>query len=138
MSPEQNENKAIILFDGVCNLCNAAVQKVIKHDKHDYFRFASLQSDVGMRLLDQHQLSPSSIPDSVVLIENHKIYQYSSAALRIAGKLSGPYQLLYPLLVVPAFIRNSVYKFIAKNRYKWFGKQDACWLPTAELKNKFL
>lgn len=138
MSPEQNENKAIILFDGVCNLCNAAVQKVIKYDKHDYFRFASLQSDIGMRLLSEHQLSPSSILDSVVLIQNGNAYQYSTAALRIAGKLSGPYRLLYPLLIVPPFIRNIVYKFIAKHRYKWFGKQEACWLPTPELKNKFL
>ncbi len=138
MFPEQNENKAIILFDGVCNLCNAAVQKVIKYDKHDYFRFASLQSDVGMRLLSEHQLSPSSTPDSVVLIQNGNAYQYSTAALRIAGKLFGPYRLLYPLLIVPPFIRNIVYKFIAKNRYRWFGKQDACWLPTPALKNKFL
>ena len=138
MFPEQNENKAIILFDGVCNLSNASVQTVIKHDKHDYFRFASLQSDIGIKLLNQYQRSSLSTPESIVLIEGNKVYQYSTAVLHIAGRLSSWHKILFPLLIVPAFIRNAVYKFIAKHRYKWFGKLNDCWVPTPELKDKFL
>ncbi len=138
MSSEQNENKAIILFDGVCNLCNAAVQTVIRHDKHNYFRFASLQSDIGKKFLQQYHLASLKTPESIVLIEDQKAYQYSTAALRIAGKLSGGYKALYLFLIVPRFIRNAVYKIIAHNRYKWFGRQASCWLPTDALKNKFL
>lgn len=138
MNIQQNENKAIVLFDGVCNLCNTWVQRIIKNDTHDYFRFASLQSDIGKSILKQYQLSLPHGSESVILIESGKTYLYSTAALRIAGKLSGAYKLLYPLLIFPAFLRDRIYKFIARNRYRWWGRQESCMMPSTELKSKFL
>lgn len=138
MNSKQNENKAIILFDGVCNLCNKAVQVTIKNDAADYFRFASIQSDSGIALLTQYHLPIISNPESIVLIENGKVYQHSSAALRIAKRLSGRYRLLYFFIIVPPFIRDWVYRLIARNRYRWWGKQNSCWVPTPALKAKFL
>lgn len=132
------ENKAVILFDGVCNLCNASVQLVIKNDPDAYFNFASLQSDAGITLLKKYNLSALDAPESLVLIEGSKVYQYSTAALRIARILKSWHRLLYAFIIVPAFLRNAVYKFIARNRYKWWGKQDSCWLPTPDLKKRFL
>jgi predicted DCC family thiol-disulfide oxidoreductase YuxK len=138
MNIRQNENKAIVLFDGVCNLCNTWVQRIIKNDAHDYFRFASLQSDIGKSILKQYQVSLPSNIESVILIESGKAYFYSTAALRIAGKLSGAYKLLYPLLIFPSVLRDGVYKLIARNRYRWWGKQESCMLPSEKLKSKFL
>lgn len=129
--------KRIILFDGVCNLCNNAVQFVIKHDPSNKFMFASLQSSKGQSLLEQYSL-PQQGFDSFVLIQNEKVFLKSTAALQVAKQLSGPIKLLYGFIIVPAFIRNAVYAFVAKNRYKWFGKKDSCMIPSASLKAKFL
>ncbi|MBC7936058.1 MAG: DUF393 domain-containing protein [Rhizobacter sp.] len=127
----------VILFDGVCNLCNGSVQYVIRHDKAAIFRFASLQSDSGQQLLQQYQL-PQSDFASFVLIENGKAHTRSAAALKVARKLSGAVKLLYGFIIVPAFIRDWFYNFISGNRYKWFGKRDSCMIPTPELKNRFI
>jgi predicted DCC family thiol-disulfide oxidoreductase YuxK len=127
----------ILLFDGVCNLCNSWVQLVIKHDKKGRFRFAALQSDAGQELLKKSGL-PLSNFTSLVLIEGDKIYQRSSAALRIAKQLSGLWPLAYALIIIPPFIRDGVYNSIAGNRYRWFGRQDSCMMPTPELKQRFL
>jgi predicted DCC family thiol-disulfide oxidoreductase YuxK len=127
----------VILFDGVCNLCNNSVQFVIKHDAAKKFRFAALQSDTGQALLKQYNL-PSTGFDSFVLIQNDKTYLKSTAALTVAKQLKGIVKLLYIFIIVPVFIRNFFYNFIAKNRYKWFGKQETCMMPTAELKSRFL
>jgi|SRR5690554_234941 len=127
----------IILFDGVCNLCNGAVTFVIKRDKKNLFKFATLQSDIAKEYLGE-SLSEKDFLASIVLIENGKQYTKSSAALRIAKNLSGAYPLLYIFMIVPKFLRDWVYSIIAKNRYKWFGKKDACMIPTPELKEKFL
>ncbi len=127
----------IILFDGVCNLCNGAVTFIIKRDKKNLFKFATLQSEIAEELLIA-KLSDKELLDSIVLIENGKQYTKSSAALRIAKNLSGAYPLLYIFMVIPKFLRDWVYSIIAKNRYKWFGKKDACMIPTPELKKKFL
>ena len=132
-----NSNKPIILFDGVCNLCNNAVQFVIKHDPSDKFMFAALQSETGQQLLQQYNL-PTAGFDSFVFIQNEKVFLKSTAALQVAKQLSGPIKLLYGFIIVPAFIRNTVYAFVAKNRYKWFGKKDSCMIPSASLKAKFL
>jgi predicted DCC family thiol-disulfide oxidoreductase YuxK len=113
------------------------VQFVIEHDKKSVFQFASLQSNFGQEVLRKHQLNATDF-DSMILLQNGKIYQRSDAALLIAKKLSGAWKLLYSFIIIPRFIRNGVYNFIARNRYKWFGKQDACMLPTPELKAKFL
>ena len=133
---KENKHK-IILFDGVCNLCNDSVKFVIKHDPKDVFWFTALQSDAGMKLATEHGIDTSKT-DSILLIDQDKIYVKSTAALKIARHLSGGYPLLFGFMIVPNFIRNWVYDIIAKNRYKWFGKKDSCMIPTAELKNKFL
>lgn len=131
------DNKPVIVFDGLCNLCNSAVQFVIKHDKKKQFHFASLQGEYGRKVLAGLPESFSSLK-TFILIENGKVYTRSTAALRVARKLAIPVNWLYGFMIIPAFIRNAVYNFISKNRYKWFGKKDACMLPTPELKNRFL
>lgn len=126
----------IILFDGVCNLCNSSVQFVIKHDKKEVFQFSSLQSDFGQQILEQNGLSGINL-FSLILLDKGNIYTQSTAVLRIAKKLGGFWSLLYAFIIVPKFLRNGIYNWIARNRYKWFGKQEACWVPTEELKKRF-
>jgi len=133
---DENSYK-IILFDGVCNLCNSSVNFVITHDPKNKFKFAALQSDVGASLIQKYGIDISKT-DSIILIDNQKAFVKSSAALRIAKYLNKGYPLLYGLMIVPNFIRNWVYDYIAKNRYKWYGKKDSCMIPTPELKEKFL
>ena len=128
---------SIILFDGVCNLCNGAVNFVIKRDPGNVFKFTPLQEKQGVLLLKKHAIDAQEL-DSIVLVENKKVYTKSSAALRIARKLSGLWPLFFVLLIIPSFIRDGVYDFIAKNRYKWFGKKEQCIIPTPGLKEKFL
>jgi predicted DCC family thiol-disulfide oxidoreductase YuxK len=129
----------LILFDGICNLCSASVNFVIDRDPNARFRFAALQSDAGARALAAHgMLAKTGDPESIVLVENGRVFQRSSAALRVARALSGPWKLLYIFIVVPAFLRDSVYTFIARNRYRWFGKADKCRVPTPELRARFL
>ncbi|MDX1761488.1 MAG: thiol-disulfide oxidoreductase DCC family protein [Christiangramia sp.] len=132
------ENKKIILFDGVCNLCDGAIQFIIKHDKKDVFRYASLQSDLGKQLVSERGLNPEEI-DSIMLIEpGVAYYRKSTAALEISRDLSGGYSLLKNFLFIPEVMRDAIYDFIANNRYKWFGKKEQCMIPTPELKAKFL
>ncbi|MEP6466538.1 MAG: thiol-disulfide oxidoreductase DCC family protein [Parafilimonas sp.] len=131
------EDHPIILFDGVCNLCTGSVQYVIKHDAKRIFRFASLQSSFAQKLLSTHNL-PVHDFNSFILFEKNKFYTRSTAALLVAKKLKGSIKLFYVFIIVPKFIRDAVYKIIAKNRYKWFGKKNECWIPTPELKNLFL
>ncbi len=136
MSVQPNDT-AILLFDGVCNLCNSSVNFIIKHDKKNYFQFASIQSETGQELLKKHNINASTT-DSVVLIENNKYYIKSTATLRIAKHLDGLYPLLYAFIIIPSFIRNVVYDLIARNRYKWFGKRETCMIPTDEIRSKFI
>jgi predicted DCC family thiol-disulfide oxidoreductase YuxK len=133
MSPQP----AIILFDGVCNLCNGFVQFVIRHDDAQRFRFASLQSEAARPLLQGLPPTKQGI-DSVVLIENGRYYQRSAAALRILRHLSGGWALLYGFIFLPPFIRDRLYDLVALNRYRWFGQREACLLPTPELQARFL
>ncbi len=127
----------VLLFDGVCNLCNGSVQWVIQHDPEARFRFASLQSEAGQALLHQHNL-PTTEMNTVVLIDGEKAYTRSDVPLQIFGKMGGAWPVLAALSIVPRFIRDAVYDWIARNRYRWFGKQEACWLPTPALKERFL
>jgi predicted DCC family thiol-disulfide oxidoreductase YuxK len=127
----------VILFDGVCNLCNGAVQFVIRHDSTALFKFASLQSEEGQQLLNLHNLPVTGF-NSFVLIQNGKSYTQSDAALLVAKQLDGPVKFLYGLIIVPSIIRNGVYNFIAKNRYKWFGKQDSCMIPDQSTRKRFI
>ena len=128
---------SILLFDGICNLCNRSVQYVIKHDPHAAFTFASLQGEHGQQLLKQYNLPPDDL-NSFVLIQNNKAYTRSTAALKVAKQLNGTIQLLYGFIIVPVFLRDAVYKLIAHNRYKWFGKRNECMIPTPALKERFL
>lgn len=127
----------IIFFDGVCNLCNGAVQFIIKRDTKKTFQFASLQSAFAHDQLKEHQIDVTAL-QSIVLKSGNTIYTKSTAALRIAKQLSGGWPLLYSFMIIPAFIRDWVYDGIAKNRYRWFGKQDVCMVPTPDLKDRFL
>jgi predicted DCC family thiol-disulfide oxidoreductase YuxK len=130
-------NKSIILFDGVCNLCNSSVNFIIKNDKKEHFLFASLQSDAAKEILLQYGVKKITF-DSILLIENGKIYQKSRAALRISLNLDGAYRFIYFLNIIPKIITDWIYDIIAKNRYLWFGKKDSCMVPTENLKKRFL
>lgn len=131
------DSQSIVLFDGVCNLCNGAVTFLIRNDKNDRFRFAALQSEMGVDLTTKYGIDTQEV-DSIVLIENDKAYVRSDAALRIAKRMSGAYPLLYVFVIIPRFLRDPIYKWVARNRYRWFGKKDQCMIPTPELKAKFL
>lgn len=129
----------VVLFDGVCNLCSAAVRFIVARDPKARLRFASLQSDVGRELLREHGLTPpAGAPVSVVLVLGERAFERSSAALRVARLLRFPWNGLYAFLVVPRPLRDAVYDFIARNRYRWFGKKDVCMVPTPELRARFL
>lgn len=127
----------VILFDGVCNLCNGYVNWLIDHDKNNLFKFASLQSNAGKKLVTQLGLEGNYL-DTIVLYDNGKGYTHSTAVLKISKQLNGIYSLAVIFFIVPAFIRNIVYNMVARNRYKWFGKRDTCRIPTPELKDRFL
>ncbi|MFM2269747.1 MAG: hypothetical protein RL757_3188 [Bacteroidota bacterium] len=126
----------IVFFDGVCNLCNGAVQFIIARDAHAKLRFAALQSDAAAQIFKNQHAQHIDFK-SIILLENDKIYDRSTAALRIAKNMDGFWKLLYIFIIVPKPIRDAVYNFIAQNRYRWFGQQNECWLPTADLKKRF-
>lgn len=131
------KNNWVVLFDGICNLCSDSVQLIIKNDPNEQFVFAQLQSNEAGSYINMKDSNLKNI-DSILLVTPKKIYTKSSAALKIASKLKGLYPLLYIFFILPKFIRDPFYDFIAKNRYRWFGKKEACWIPTPELKKKFL
>ena len=131
------ENKKIILFDGICNLCNKSIQTIIKRDKKDIFRFAPLQSDIARQIINERGIDTENL-ESVILIEPGVAYYHkSTAAIEIAKDLRG-YEWLKYMKHVPEGLRDSIYELIAKNRYKWFGKEDSCMVPTPELESLFL
>ncbi|WP_299113312.1 DUF393 domain-containing protein [uncultured Winogradskyella sp.] len=133
------KNKQLILFDGICNLCNSSVLYVIKRDTKNKFMFAPLQSNIGQSIINEFSIDTVKI-DSIILYKpkERRIFHKSSAILRIAKSLSFPTKLMAVFFIVPNFIRNWVYNYVAKNRYKWYGKKEACMIPTPELKAKFL
>jgi predicted DCC family thiol-disulfide oxidoreductase YuxK len=132
-----NQDHDIILFDGVCNLCNGAINFIIARDPKNRYKFAALESEVGQKLLATHEINPDEI-DSIVLIRNNNAYVKAGAAIRIAQYMSGGWPIFYAFRIIPGFLSNVIYDFIAKNRYRWFGKKDSCMIPTPELKSKFL
>ncbi|WP_010269138.1 thiol-disulfide oxidoreductase DCC family protein [Paenibacillus senegalensis] len=129
-------NQAVILFDGVCNFCNSSVQFIIQRDRSGYFRFASLQSNEAQMLLSEQKKVPSL--DSIVLLENGRMFTESTAVLRIARKLDGLWKAAALFLIVPKPLRDIVYRIVARNRYRWFGRQSACMIPTPEQSRRFL
>ena len=131
------KEQPIILFDGICNFCNSTVNFVIKRNKRTVIRFATLQSGIGQKLLQEHHI-PVEVMQSFVFIENGIAYSRSTAALKVCRYLNGLWPLCYGLIIVPKFIRDGVYNWIAKNRYKWFGVRQECMIPTPDVQDRFL
>lgn len=146
----QEHSHPILLFDGICNYCNRWVNFIIRHDKKKKFRFAALQSDAGKRLLKQYNIPEATDPPannnknngcragSAVLIYNDKFYLKSSTGLHVLYHLGGIYSLAFVFIIIPAYIRDFYYDIIARNRYKWWGKRDACMIPSADVRERFL
>jgi len=138
MNTEESGQQKIILFDGVCNLCNGSVLFVLRNEKHPTFQFASIQSEAGKELLQRCGL-PADYNQAVILIDRGKVYLGSTAALKIGQQFKFPGSILsYMGFLVPRFVRDWVYGQIARHRYRWFGKRDVCMVPTKELKARFL
>ncbi|SHG22175.1 thiol-disulfide oxidoreductase DCC family protein [Pedobacter caeni] len=133
----EDRTHGLIFFDGVCNLCNHSVQFAIKRDHKDYFRFGALQSEIAKEKLAGFNFKAEDLK-TIILLENGKIYLRSTAALRIARRLSGGWPILYGFIIIPAFIRDFIYQLISKNRYRIWGKRESCMVPSPELKKKFL
>jgi predicted DCC family thiol-disulfide oxidoreductase YuxK len=132
------ENKKIVLFDGVCNFCNASVRFIMERDKKDLYRFASLQSDLGKKMTSERGIDSSKV-DSIIVIEpRHAYYIKSTAALEICKDLNGLYPALSLFLFIPKSFRDLVYDYIAKNRYQWFGKTETCPMPSKKEQSRFL
>ncbi|MDQ4120781.1 MAG: thiol-disulfide oxidoreductase DCC family protein [Acidobacteriota bacterium] len=137
MSDTIDDDKAIVLFDGVCNFCNGTINFIIRRDLKERFRFAPLQSEIGQRLLRQYDLNSPGI-DSVVLLENGKAFTHSTAALKIAQKLGGVWQIFSIFQAVPRPVRDFFYRLFARYRYRLFGKKEVCMMPTPDIKARFL
>lgn len=137
---EPDSAVALILFDGVCNLCNATVRWVIAHDPHGRFQFGSLQSDISKRVLENTYpaVDVKTLPDSIVLVDAKGVHTRSSAAIRIARGVGFPYSMLGIGVVLPRPVRDALYGFVARNRYRWFGRKDHCMVPTPELASRFI
>ncbi|CDF79396.1 thiol-disulfide oxireductase DCC [Formosa agariphila KMM 3901] len=133
-----NNNEKLILFDGVCNLCDHSVQFVIKHDKNNRFKFTTLQGETAKPILEFFTIDTQRVDSILLYTPDNKLFTKSTAALKIAAHLYFPINLLSVFLIIPKFIRDFVYDFIARNRYKWYGKKEACMIPTKALKAKFL
>jgi predicted DCC family thiol-disulfide oxidoreductase YuxK len=127
----------VILFDGVCNFCNGAINFVLKHDRKGIFRFAALQSQAGQKLLKQYHLSTNDF-ESFILIDDGQVYKKSSASLRVLNKLPWYWKEIQILKIIPRIFSDAIYDFIAKHRYKWFGKKEQCMVPTPEIRSRFL
>ncbi len=132
-----NDNKTIVLFDGVCMLCSKIVRFIINYDKKDTFRFTAIQGEPGKNLAGDLN-NPAGDPGTVILIEKGKYYYRSAAVLRIFKKLPGGWSLLYALIIIPAPVRDFFYKFVAKKRYGWFGRYDECLIPDDSIREKFI
>lgn len=128
----------VLFFDGVCNLCNASVRFVIRHDRRGIIRFASLQSAIGQAAIAAVLGKKGHVPDSLILLDNGCYYTESDAALRVARYLDGGWRALYQLRMLPRLLRDAVYRLVSRNRYRWFGRKDACMIPSPELKQRFL
>lgn len=130
-------NSHLIMFDGMCNFCNYWVNFIIDHDKQKYFKFNSLQSNIAQNFLKRKNLDLPKM-DTIVLMMNEKVYFKSSAALQIAKKLNRFWKVVYILVIIPEPLRDLIYNFIARNRYKWFGRRESCRIPTEDESDRFL
>lgn len=127
----------VVLFDGVCNFCEGSVRFIIDRDPRGTFRFASLQSEAGLRLAQEHGGDASEL-NTMMLIENGRLHKRSGAALRVARRLRFPWFLAWIFIAVPPVIRDAIYSIVARNRYRWFGKKESCMIPTPEIRERFL
>jgi predicted DCC family thiol-disulfide oxidoreductase YuxK len=134
---ERNEHP-VLLFDGTCALCNGTVQFVLDHERDQALRFAPLQSETASRLLAPHGLAVAAEPETIVLVEAGRAYTHSAAALRVAAHLRWPWRLAGALVIVPRVLRDLAYRFVARNRYRWFGREEVCRLPSPEHRVRFL
>ncbi|WP_445458528.1 thiol-disulfide oxidoreductase DCC family protein [Flavobacterium sp. HNIBRBA15423] len=132
------KDKKIILFDGICNLCESSIQFIIKRDKKDTFRYVAIQSEIGQKIIKYIGIDTSKTDSIILYLPGRAYYYKAEAALLIAKELSGIYSLLSYLSFIPNNLKNLIYDYIAKNRYKWYGKKESCMIPTPELKAKFL
>ena len=132
-----DKKNAIVLFDGICNFCSRSVLFIISRDPAGYFRFAALQKDEGRYIAERYEINMAGT-DSIILIENERVFYRSDAALRISRKLMGAWKLLYVFAIIPSFIRNYIYDLVAHNIYKWFGKRDTCFFPDDNIKSRFI
>ncbi|MBY6037266.1 thiol-disulfide oxidoreductase DCC family protein [Fictibacillus nanhaiensis] len=137
MENNNNDNGPVLLFDGVCNLCDNSVQFILKHEKNDELRFSAIQSEAGQKLLSDYNID-SEKTDSVIFIHNGQVYAESDAVLHVSSFLKFPFNLGKILLVFPKSWRNFFYKQVAENRYKWFGKKESCMMPTPDVRKRFL
>lgn len=131
-------SQVVLFFDGECNLCSGAVNFVIRHNKAKQILFASLQSEIGKTATSKVLRQFGRVPDSLIFLENGQYFIESDAALRLARYLDSPWKALQILKIFPGFLRDGVYRFVARNRFAWFGKREACMVPTAELRGRFL
>jgi predicted DCC family thiol-disulfide oxidoreductase YuxK len=129
-------DKPVVLFDGVCNFCNRMVNFAIRNDKRARLKFAPLQSKAGKTLIKEFNISPMA--DTIVFIEKGKAYTYANASIRICKYLDWPAKILYAFIIIPSFISQPFYKWIARNRYKWFGKKENCMVPTPDMRERFI
>jgi predicted DCC family thiol-disulfide oxidoreductase YuxK len=127
----------VILYDGVCHLCHRGVNFVLRHDKKKIFQFSPLQSEYSKKIL-RHNNESDTVMDTFILITEEKIFHRSDAALKILMMLGGGWKLFYPLYIFPKFFRNGIYNFVSRNRYKWFGKEDQCIIPSPEIRERFI
>ncbi|HNP33174.1 MAG TPA: DCC1-like thiol-disulfide oxidoreductase family protein [Flavobacterium sp.] len=135
---ELPKEKKIILFDGVCNLCDSSVQFVIKHDKKDVFRFVQLQSELGQKIICHIGISTSTFDSTILYEPPDTYYCKSDVAFKILKEISGIHKCLLVFSILPKTMLDKIYDYVARNRYKWFGKKESCMIPTSELKSKFL
>jgi predicted DCC family thiol-disulfide oxidoreductase YuxK len=129
--------KPVILFDGVCNFCNSGVNFLIRQDKEKNIRFAALQSDAGKRILQEFEIDTATT-DSFLLVDNNKVYTYSTAGLKVYNHLPWYWKWTQIFWIVPKFLRDGIYKWVAANRYKWFGRKEECMIPSASVRERFL
>jgi predicted DCC family thiol-disulfide oxidoreductase YuxK len=137
MSNLKREYQPVLLFDGLCNLCNSSVQFILKNEKNHNLKFAAIQSETGEKLLTHYKIDPNET-NSVILISGNHVYTASDAVLKLTHHLKFPYSLGKILVVVPKVIRDFFYKQVAQNRYKWFGKRESCMIPTPQFRKRFL
>ena len=133
------EDHPVVIFDGVCNFCNASVTFIIRFDRKEKFRFAALQSEAAKNILGKYyELSGEKVPDSIILVYGPDVFFRSDAVLHVLNLMGGFWRVFYPLIFIPKFIRDNLYSFLARHRYKIFGRRMTCMIPDEKIRKRFL